>query len=158
MAAKKANGKNGKNGFEAPEGFERTSPPDGPQNWVKFEEGLVIKGNLIGRFERKNRTNNKIQYFYQIQLTEPLKAWRKPNKEDPAEEVQCEAGETVCIDEKHKLKCLQDIIDDGAKYSVVIHVEDQIDLDNQQTMWNAAVFHKRISGQRTRKQEDDIPF
>lgn len=160
MAGRKKNGvaRNGHNGFQAPEGFERTSAPDGPQNWVKFEEGLVVQGNLVGRFDKRNPKNGKTQYFYQLQLTEPTKAWRKPDKDSKAEEVDCEVGDIVCVDEKHKLLCLQELVDDGAKYNVIIHVGDQIELKNDQTMWNAEVFHKRISGQRTKKQEDDIPF
>lgn len=143
----------------APEGWEQTSPPRGSQNWVKFEEGLEVKGKLLGRFDKKDRKTGKTRYFYQIELVESTTAYRKEGKDSEAEAVECGPGELVCVDEKFATQCLKKLAGNGAQYLVLIRVGEKIDIGGGQTMWNADVFHKLVSGKpRAVEESDDIPF
>lgn len=152
-----------KNGMQSPipEGWARTSVPRGAQNWIKFAPKLVITGKLKGRFDRKDK-RGKTKWYYQLELLKPCPAWRKPDKESKAEEVQCDVGEVVCIDEKYALECMQK---HAPGTNVIIDIKGQLDIGNEFPMWEAEVYHDPRTdkahgraNERNDEPADEIPF
>lgn len=131
---------------EVPSGYEQTSPPRGAQAWVKFSEGLEIHAKLGSRMTKKDRKSGKMRGYYLLDLLKPCQAMKKPDKDSDAEEITCEVGETVCIDEKKALECLRPLAGNGGVYNVLIRIGEKIELKNKQTFWETEVFHKLVGG------------
>ena len=132
---------------QLPEGFVETSL-NGPQNWVKLEEGMVIHGELLSRHERRTDPG---KFFYAIKLQRGVQATRGAGEE--REVIDCAPGETVCVDERAGLRDLAGLIDSGKRYDVFIQVNGKKKMKTSQgtvMAWDFRVGHKLISGSAPR--------
>lgn len=121
-----------------PSGFEPVSV-EGPQTWAHMTEGNVIQGELLGRFSRRGGNGGS---FYQIKLTKECAGTR--GRAADREDVDCEAGETVCIDEKARLMDFAELVKADRRYEVYVEIGKKIKLDGGKTMWEIKAGKKDI--------------
>jgi hypothetical protein len=125
---------------ELPEGFTRANPLDGDRLFFVAEEGALLRGLLLGRFERRDKHG---AYYYQIRLTEPC----REVKTKDGEITQADIGEVVTIDERQGLRDLEPIsrLDraDG-DMEVFIRALEKVKLANGNTFWRWDVGSRRV--------------
>ena len=144
---------------ETPDGYSRVNAV-GAQAWFKPSKGAIVEGELLGRYQRKNTTDGKPSYYYQIRLVLPCQATRK-GADNEVEDVTCEPGEVVNVGEKDGNKDLKKLCNDSKNtYNVRIVVLGWIKIPNTtHTCWKFDIFAK--SSPKTEGgdiPEDDIPF
>lgn len=109
----------------------------GPQNWIRVRKGMIIQGMLLARYTKRGG-RSKGTYFYVIQITRPVRAYRKNETDDEMHAVMVAPGQTVCIDEKKDLEELNQLIqkvERGAKYSVWIRPLEKKPLASGNDFW-----------------------
>lgn len=140
----------------------------GVTKWVdlrKFQadpnaaQGVPVKGNgkafagaLLSRQEIEvgedesgevKADGTKVRFFYLLRLAAPCPVtFKNEDKETIEEEAQ--VGEIVAIGERHHLKPLRDLCDDGGLYVLVIQPHSRIKISAKQTMWTFNIVKKTL--------------
>lgn len=122
---------------EMPTGFQKVNNEQS-NAWFKPAEGAIISGELLGRFQmRKTGKDNKIRFFYQVKIDQPVSVARKV--EGDTEIETAEIGEIVNVDEKSATECLAAHCGPGKRNAVWLCFREKIDLDGGQTFWRIDV-------------------
>ena len=117
------------------------------QNAVVKGNGRSFAGFLIGRHEiedekgEENAEGVKVRHFYTIRLTAECPVEYKDENGMKVEETAY-AGEVVQIGERHQLKPLRNLADDGGLYWVLITPHSRVRIPGNQTMWTFGVQKK----------------
>jgi hypothetical protein len=151
------------------EGWEDISS-DKSAPWFVKSEGATVIGILVGRFTFRDG-DGKEKAYYQVHLRNDGVVCSK-GKGDKKEEIICNKGDTVSIDETKALEDLAPFMTDGGKYGVKIVVGSKDKVPGTgRTFWNMSV-QKKVLSPPTRnpivppskknstedKEMDDIPF
>lgn len=140
----------------------------GITKWVdltKFQQdpeaaqGVPVKGNgkafagaLLSRQEIEvaddesgelKNDGTKVRFFYLLRLVAPCPVTYKDDNKDTIEE-EAQPGEIVAIGERHHLKPLRDLCDDGGLYVVVIKPHSRVKIGGKKTMWTFDVVKKTL--------------
>lgn len=123
------------------------------------KQGDVVKGNgkafggaLLSRQEiavdeeesgEVKADGTKVRYFYLLRLVAPCPvSYKDEDKETIQEEAR--PGEIVAIGERHHLKGLRDLCDDGGLYVIVIRPHSRVRIGAKRTMWTFDVVKKTV--------------
>jgi hypothetical protein len=122
-------------------------------------QGVPVKGNgkafagaLLSRQEIEvgedesgevKADGTKVRFFYLLRLAAPCPVTYK-NEEKETIEEEAQVGEIVAIGERHHLKPLRDLCDDGGLYVLVIQPHSRIKISAKQTMWTFNIVKKTI--------------
>lgn len=131
------------NGAAASEPQWQNMDPEKTNVYVKPAQGLVVQGELLGRFPRFDGEGN----FYQIKLTAPCAA--KQEKK----EVTAAVGTVINMDEKARLTGLAKLCGTNLKYAVRITFLEQKPTKRGGKVWvtknESAIVGKHAPGQVT---------
>ena len=140
----------------APEGFRRLGSVTAAC-WFTLQPGNVIRGKLLGLYERddkRNKVTGKSEFF-QIELTAPTIG--RFGKGEKAVDQEAEAGLVVNLNCNTKTAVLKDLMSDinnGAEYEVYVICHNKIDLDNGNTMWDMETFASQTKPPKALKAAD----
>lgn len=122
---------------ELPEGFEQLGAEQSP--FVKKEAGVIVRGELVGRFLRKKNSGKGSPWFYQIRVDHQVRGVLGSKKQDTYREVMVKPGEVISIDESaglEELRKLAEGLDYGGRYAVYLKYLRKIDLSSGNTFWH----------------------
>lgn len=157
-------------GPQAPSGYGDEGRPD-IHGWVKPDAGLVVHGKIVGMIgfiERQRDGTQKFRETIQLQLLEPLVAFKKGG-----ESVSLVPGQVVGLSMSFALDPLRSYV--TKKGSVWIQFLHKEPIGGGQTVWKAQVFCKgekttpirlraetmrsqTAEGEPTAGDDDSIPF
>jgi hypothetical protein len=126
---------------DLPEGFFPINTGGGKQNWVKPAEGLIIVGELVGRFGRRQGSQG---HFYQIRLENTAEAVTRDDDGNTVT-VRCGPGDIINIDEKTSMTDLAQYAASSKKYRVYIKYVRKEDMANGQSFWRIKIGGKEIA-------------
>lgn len=122
-------------------------------------QGVPVKGNgkafagaLLSRQEIEvgedesgevKADGTKVRFFYLLRLAAPCPVTYKNEDKETVEEV-AGVGEIVAIGERHHLRPLRDLCEDGGLYVLVIRPHSRIKISAKQTMWTFDIVKKTI--------------
>lgn len=140
---------------QIPEGFQRLGSVRA-EAWFSLEEGNVMKGKLLGCFNRDDkRSPTGKSDFFQVELAEPTKA--RYGKGEKAKVKEAPAGTILNLNCNHKTQELKALLPDlrhGAEYQVFIHCGKKIELNNGNTMWDITTASMMLTSPKA--SEDDF--
>lgn len=129
--------------IEVPEGFQKVSN-ESSNAWVEKQEGAIVSGELLGRFQlKKAGKDGKIRSYYQVRIDKPVTVSRKVEDDTTTEEA--EIGEIVNVDESAATQCLAAHVAAGKRVSVWLRYVEKIDIGDGQTFWRIVVGVKPIT-------------
>ena len=122
--------------------------PAAAQNAAVKGNGKAFAGALLSRQEIEDKPDKdtgevKIRYFYLLRLVAPCPVSYKDENKDEVKEV-AQAGEIVAIGERHGLKPLADLCNDGGLYIIAIKPHSRVKIGGGQTMWTFDVVKKTL--------------
>lgn len=153
-------------------GWEQVTPDRSP--WVVKEPGIVIMGDLLGRYSFGQGKDKR--YFYQVRLTGKASIACVKGSGDDQEEVACSRGDVVSIGETFALeRDLAPLTDDGGKYQVRIAIgQPERDKSGKPSFWpfkvdkrtvkpptrqpRIASSHRNERDSRDERDSEDVPF
>lgn len=122
--------------LDLPEGFSRANPVDADPLYWSPSEGAILRGELTGRFQRRDKDG----WFYQIKLTTSANV-RKAD----GEEREAEPGEVVNVDERAGLRHLATYCGVAEKrFEVFIKAKEKVDIRGGKTFWKFALGAKEL--------------
>lgn len=140
------------------EGFvPLTESDDEIRFFWKKETGAIIRGTLLGRFERPGDDGG---FFYEIKATAPCSdvQCREYDEEGNGTDTDrtAEVGDTVRVDETSTLRRhLLPYIKGGRRIEVFIRCTRKVKLSGGRSFWKMEVMAKDLTPQRS---IDDLPF
>lgn len=141
----------------APDGFAPVTPQrDENSGWLKAEAGLIVRGELMGRFRRQGGEGG---HYFQIRLAEPvLASVRMENGEYSPQTLP--VGGLLNLDEKKALEDLAELTVDGSRWEIWLRIEPKQQVKGTaRTFWPMTVAKRQISPAPTRPPQDDgLPF
>ncbi len=143
---------------EVPEGFTPITAERGELNFIRPAEGLIVRGELIGRFKRRRQDDDdKQQWYYQIRIDAGVRGTHYSGDRDAEpEEKLFEPGTVVNVDERTALEVLKEHVEAGRRVKVWIKYEERVPVKGtNRTFWQIAVAVKPLSDAG---RKDDIPF
>lgn len=126
--------------------------PDAGQGEPVRGNGKAFAGALLSRQEIEvddkqagevKADGTKVRFFYLLRLAAPCPVTYKDEDKETIEEV-AEVGEIVAIGERHHLRPLRDLCDDGGLYVLVIRPHSRVKIGGGQTMWTFDIVKKTI--------------
>lgn len=126
--------------------------PNAAQNQAVKGNGKAFAGALLSRQEIEvdedqsgevKADGTKVRYFYLLRLASPCPVTYKNEEKETIEET-AEMGEIVAIGERHHLRALRDLCDDGGLYVLVIRPHSRVKIGGGQTMWTFDIVKKTI--------------
>lgn len=105
---------------EVPSGFTERVGREKGDGWLIKNEGTVVHGRLLGRFQMKQKNDDgDYRVYYQVKLMTSCKAmWQDPEDKEKKEERQLPVGAILNIDEHTALEDLGPRTRDGGIYDV----------------------------------------
>lgn len=121
-------------------------PDAGDKDPVKGN-GKTFAGVLLSRErfggEETAVEDKKVRHFYRLRLVAPCPVVFKDENKDEISEI-AKVGEIVCIGERHHLKLLQPLCEDGGEYLIAIRPNSRIAIGGGQTLWTFDVVKKTL--------------
>lgn len=120
-----------------PEGFIAVSALD-IDGYFEPQEGAVVRGILIGRFERtKPGPDGKLGHYYQIRLSQMCTAAVEREKDENDEKIPATLmpGQILFMDERKAIEGLKEWADSGRDIEVFVSCGAKIKLDGGKTFW-----------------------
>ncbi len=126
--------------------------PNAAQNKPVKGNGKAFAGALLSRQEIEvsdsesgevKADGTKVRFFYLLRLAAPCPVTYKNEEKETIEET-AEVGEIVAIGERHHLRPLRDLCEDGGLYVLVIQPHSRIKIGGGQTMWTFNIVKKTI--------------
>ena len=114
--------------------------------------GKAFAGALLSRQEIEvdddesgevKADGTKVRFFYLLRLLAPCPVTYKDENKETLEE-DAEAGEIVAIGERHHLKPLRELCEDGGLYVLAIKPHSRIKISATRTMWTFDVVKKTL--------------
>jgi hypothetical protein len=114
--------------------------------------GKAFAGALLSRQEIEvdddesgevKADGTKVRFFYLLRLLAPCPVTYKDENKETIEE-DAEAGEIVAIGERHHLKPLRELCEDGGLYVLAIKPHSRIKISATRTMWTFDVVKKTL--------------
>jgi len=114
--------------------------------------GRAFAGALLSRQEIEvdddesgevKSDGTKVRYFYLLRLLAPCPVTYKDENKDTIEE-DAQPGEIVAIGERHHLKPLRELCEDGGLYVLIIKPHSRIKISATRTMWTFDVAKKTV--------------
>ncbi len=141
-----------------PEGFVPVTAERGEQCYIRPAEGLIVRGDLLGRFKRRGQRDDDPKFFYQVKIDAAIPGIRYVDGE--ASEETLESGTVVNVDEKTALEVLRDYAESGKLVKVWIEYESKVNLksDPTHTFWQINVGVRPIKSTPPPEDKENIPF
>jgi hypothetical protein len=126
--------------------------PNAPQGEPVRGNGKAFAGALLSRQEIEvddkqagevKADGTKVRFFYLLRLAAPCPVTYKDEDKETVEET-AEVGEIVAIGERHHLRPLRELCDDGGLYVLVIQPHSRIKIGGGQTMWTFNIVKKTL--------------
>lgn len=126
--------------------------PNAAQNKPVKGNGKAFAGALLSRQEIEvsdsesgevKADGTKVRFFYLLRLAAPCPVTYKNEEKETIEET-AEVGEIVAIGERHHLRPLRDLCEDGGLYVLVIQPHSRIKIGGGQTMWTFNIVKKTV--------------
>lgn len=114
--------------------------------------GKAFAGALLSRQEIEvdpedagevKSDGTKVRFFYTLRLAAPCPVSYKDENKVTVREV-AEVGEIVAIGERHHLRGLRELSEDGGLYVLVIQPHSRISIGGGQTMWTFNIVKKTV--------------
>lgn len=129
----------------------QANPEAGDKEAVKGN-GKAFAGALLSRQEievddsesgETKADGTKVRFFYLLRLVGPCPVSYKDENKDTIEE-EAQPGEIVAIGERHHLRPLRELCDDGGLYVLVIKPHSRVKIGANRTMWTFDVVKKTL--------------
>jgi hypothetical protein len=126
--------------------------PNAAQNKPVKGNGKAFAGALLSRQEIEvsdsesgevKADGTKVRFFYLLRLAAPCPVTYKNEEKETIEET-AEVGEIVAIGERHHLRPLRELCEDGGLYVLVIQPHSRIKIGGGQTMWTFNIVKKTV--------------
>lgn len=139
---------------EVPEGFTPITAERGDLCFIRPAEGLVVRGELIGRFKRRGQDDDTgPKWYYQIKIDAGVRGVRYADGE--SEETLFEPGTIVNVDERTALEVLHDHVGSGKRVKVWIKYGERVPVKGtNRTFWQIDVAIRQMAEGGGK----DIPF
>ncbi len=85
----------------------------------------------------------KVRFYYTLRLVSPCPVSYKDENKDDVEEIAL-PGEVVAIGERHHLRPLRALCEDGGYYIMVIKPHSRVKISKTQTMWTFDLVKKTV--------------
>lgn len=123
---------------EAPEGFVSVTP-EREAGWFKAQEGLIVQGELMGRFKMQDK-DGTLRYYYQMRMGHSVMASVRSDDGKKFIDGQVPEGALLNIDEKKALEDLEELAADSTKrWAIWLMVGAKQSLDGGRTFWPMTV-------------------
>lgn len=122
--------------------------PSLPQNKPVKGTGAAFGGILLGRQEmqdeqgEENADGMRVRYFYTFKLLSECPVTFKEGEE--VIETIAKPGEIISVGERHALRNLRELTENGGVYAVVIRPHSRISIGRGQTMWTFDMWQRVI--------------
>jgi hypothetical protein len=126
--------------------------PTAPQGVPVKGNGKAFAGALLSRQEIEvdedesgevKADGHKVRFFYLLRLAAPCPVSYKNEDKETVEEI-AEVGEIVAIGERHHLRPLRELCEDGGLYVLVIQPHSRVKIGKVQTMWTFNIVKKTL--------------
>ncbi len=126
--------------------------PNAPQNKAVAATGKMFAGILIGRQEIEvdddeagelNADGHKVRFFYNLRLVTPAPVTFKDDS-GASQEGEAKPGDIIAVGERHTLKDMRALSEDGGTYCIVIKPHSRISIGRGQTMWTFDMWKKTL--------------
>jgi len=126
--------------------------PEAPQGVPVKGNGKAFAGALLSRQEIEvdpeesgevKADGTKVRFFYLLRLAAPCPVSYKNEEKETVEEI-AEVGEIVAIGERHHLRPLRELCEDGGLYVLVIQPHSRVKIGKVQTMWTFNIVKKTL--------------
>lgn len=124
--------------------------PNAATNVAVKANGKYFKAALLSRQEmtdensaEENADGVRVRYFYNVRLLTPCPVTVKDENGQSKEEM-AQPGEIISVGERHALKALKEMAEDGGQYVVVIRPHSRIKIGGGHTMWTFDMAKKTI--------------
>ncbi len=126
--------------------------PTAAQSQPVKGNGKAFAGALLSRQEIEvdddqtgfvKDDGTKVRFFYLLRLAAPCPVTYKNEDKETIEEV-AEVGEIVAIGERHHLRPLRELCEDGGLYVLVIQPHSRVKIGGGQTMWTFNIVKKTL--------------
>lgn len=146
--------------------------PEAPREKPVKGNGNAFAGGLLGRQEIEvddneqgelNADGVKVRYFYMLKLMSPCPVAYKDEEKKEVREV-AQPGEIIAVGERHALKALRELCDDGGVYVIVIRPHSRIKVAATRTMWTFDMFKQtirppmKVKAELVQQHQKPIPF
>lgn len=118
-----------------------THTTDGELIFIRPEEGLTIRGMLLGRFKKPGENNKGSGFCYRLKLTEPGQA-AKGKKKDLTVFI-APKGTVVMVDDRKAMEVLaplaEKVLMEGAKVEVILRYGALKETTGGQEFWQTQI-------------------
>lgn len=144
--------------------------PNAAQNQGVKGTGKAFAGVLLARQEIPDDENGEpnadgvnVRHFYTIKLLAECPVTVKNEDGSTLEEV-AQPGDIIAVGERHALRAMKEMTEDGGAYIVVIRPHSRIKIGGGRTMWTFDMFKKvvrppqRVRAELVTKSHASSPF